>query len=874
MADSLSSVGCSLLSPGDRVFVLCEKPSVARDLGGVLGASKGEGPFLVFPGGVISWAFGHLVGLVAPAVYTPAWAARSWDVLPMVPPDYRFLSEAQSDKVSHLAQLRALYCRSSVLVNACDAGREGELIWWEVMRHCGWGSDLAPGEPGPVRALRFWAQSNTPEGLAQAWAAMAPVETRLGLARAAYCRREADWLLGMNGSRAVALSFEAPLVGGKRATWSVGRVQTPVLALVCARDREIEQFVSKPFYEVRLECSSDTTPYEAVLLVPSGSVPFVAPDAQGAPKEPRAFLEPVEARSALDEILAGRPGPWALEDVETPSLENPPNLFSLTDLQKWCNRAWGWDAKRTLAAAQVAYEQAKTLSYPRTDACFLPRDAMPLADKVHGLLAPFLSARVSLPAFCVLPSASTRAGHVFDDSRLTDHYAIIPTGVVPEDLVSDAGKVWLAVVCRFFCAFAPAARLVSLRRRLLWRRHVAVASGKRYTSPGWVELDGLLAPLTGRKSKALPSFLPAVSSGSSDLLDARLHEGSTTPPKPLTEAMLLTLMENIHQRLDTDEEALHDVLMGKGLGTPATRAAIIDLLVTRSFLVREGRSGAPVLCATPVGRLLVDRLRSLSLGVLTSPDMTAHWEHTLLLMERGTAPLDRRAFLDGIVAEVHRIVEVLKAHAATQPTMAPPVELATLCPLSGKAVMESPDYWQFPGFSGRAYKQVAGRSVNLEDYVASLSGSPVVLEGFVSSKGKSFSAMLVPDSETARFVFRFPERQSTEAGVCPLTGKPVLDYGTYWMFPGRKERFWKTVAGREMTLGDYGKLVSDGNTPILSGFVSSKGAAFSAVLVFLPGDKIGFPPREASSSGGSVSTKPRGSSRRGRPSGKGGKGRP
>lgn len=837
----MSTAVCSLLDPSEKVLVVCEKPSVARDLGALLGAGPDAGGFLPFSGGFISWARGHLLELAPPSGYRGDWSRWVWEVLPMVPPDLQFQSVVKKGAAQQLSVLKDLYKKSDAVVNACDAGREGELIWWEILRHCGWGAGLPPGQLGPKKALRFWAQSNTPAGLSEAWSGMRPVSERRGLAEASYARSEADWLLGMNGSRAATLCFPAMEAGGKRAVWSVGRVQTPVLAMIVGRDEEISKFVAKPFYEVKVGFEGPS-PFEGTLLVPMGVDPFV-PDGE-PPKDAKGFLRKEDAQVAVDRVIGSRPSPWEITDTEKPGSENPPGLFSLTELQKWCNQVWGWEAARTLDAAQAAYESAKTLTYPRTDSCFLPDDFPGKMDEVYASIrSGFLDSRLSLPGWVVPPSVSARASFLFDSSKVSDHYAIVPTGVIPSDLNSDAGKVWVAVLRRFMVAFGPAAKTVSVKRRCVWADDVAIATGKRYTDRGWLDVDSVLAPLVGQDPKAEPAGLgPCPSSLPVDA--ARLHEGKTTPPKHFTEGMLLAAMENIQARLTSDEEEFKEAVAGKGLGTPATRAAIIELLVARSYIQRTKKGGAPSLRATASGQDLIGNLSTANLGFLTLPDMTAEWEATLVRMEKNEAGVSRDSFLSELLGSVQTVVDTLRAKAAASPSSGgtrPRVELDKFCPISGKPVGDMGNFWEFPGFAGRIPKVIAGREFTVDEIADVLSGNPEVFTGFVSKKGKNFDAGLKPNTETGRFDFVFPERLVVDSGeICPVTNKPVEDHGGFWVFPDREGRFWKSVAKRPIAIKEYCELVGSGKTALLDGFISAKGKTFSAHLILKPDGSVGF----------------------------------
>jgi DNA topoisomerase III len=856
----MSTPHCPLVPSASegKTLVICEKPSVARDLAKVLGGSSSpaEG-YIPFPLGYISWARGHMLELSEPSDYRGDWKNWAWAVLPMVPDGLKFTRTAKSDCRGQLSILKKLYGQSDVIVNACDAGREGELIWWEILRHCGWGAGLEVPKLGPKPALRFWAQSNTAGGLADAWEAMKPVEERAGLAQGAYARSEADWLLGMNLTRAATLGFQVPIdpKSGKRGFWSVGRVQTPVLALIAARDTEISNFKSKPFYQVKATFQGDS-PFEALVLVPEGVKAFVS-DADGPEasegKDHKNFLTQEDAKTVLDRLLSGRPSPWDVSETTKKSQESAPGLFSLTSLQKWCNQSWSWEAKRTLDAAQAAYESDKTLTYPRTDASFLPVDSKSKMDQVYqSIRSGFLDPEgMALPPWVCMPSTSPRASYLFDDSKLTDHYAIVPTGVIPSNLESDSGKVWLAVVRRFLVAFGPAAQVSTLARRLVFEEtsDVAVVSGKTYDSLGWIELDNVLCTLTGHTPKSPAGLLPKCPS-STPMLEGRLHQGQTTPPKAFTEATLLALMENIHTKLEESEEELRDILAAKGIGTPATRAAIIELLIARKYIKREKKGSTTYVRATETGQQLIANLRGAGLDFLTQPQLTAEWEDKLGQMERGTG-LGRNPFLMQLVSEVEDAVEKLKASApaASFQSAASPEETSALCPKSGEPVMDCGNYWVFPGYpDAKFYKSVAQRPIKLEELMTILrDGKGPVMEGFVSKKGAKFSACLAFAEGKLTFVFEEGTGRTAEEtkNTCPKSGQPIMDSGSFWVFPGVPGvKFWKLVAKRKMRLSDYEALVRDGKTKSLDGFKSKAGNDFSAMLI-LKSDGVGFefPPR-------------------------------
>lgn len=865
---------CSLIPANKKVLVICEKPSVARDVAKALGASSGasnEG-YIAFSGGFISWARGHMMEMAEPSDYRADWENWDWSVLPMFPEGLKFHRNPKSDCRGQLAVLKKLYSQSDIVVNACDAGREGELIWWAILRHCGWGAGLEVPALGNKPALRFWAQSNTAAGLSEAWEAMKPVETKAGLAQGAYARSEADWLLGLNLTRGATLGFVAPDLGkNKKGFWSVGRVQTPVLALIAQRDDSILTFKSEPFYQIKatfVGVGPEYKPFEALVCVPKGIKAFGNEDEEskgkleasddfaasestgglGGGKDSKAFLKKEDAQMVIDRILSHKEELWDVKEDTKKTTENPPGLFSLTSLQKWCNQQWGWEAKRTLDAAQAAYESNKTLTYPRTDAAFLPVDSKSKTQGVYEVLVEkyLNSNNYKLPSAAQSPNSSMRSSYLFDDSKLTDHYAIIPTGVIPRDFSSDSGKVWLAVVRRFIVSFSDPAKVSTLNRRLRMGEDTAVVSGKTYDYKGWIDVDNILCDLTGHKPKDDSGTL-AICGGKANVLELNLHQGATTPPKHFTEATLLALMENIHTKFEESEDELKDALAGKGLGTPATRAAIIELLIARQYILREKKGATTYLKATSNGHDLISNLKSVKMEFLTQPRLTAQWEEKLAEMESGKGP-SRKEFLEQLSGVIASSIDSLKAFAIANGVgnrvSYEEKETGSICPVSEEPIMDKGNHWVFPGFPDvRFYKEIAKKPLQLSEMIEVVKGNSPLISGFVSKKGTKFAAKLEYNKEEkkVRFVFDqdsgvVPENSDQ---MCPITGKPILDHGQFWVFPDNRMKFWKIVAKRKMKLSDYITLMKEGKSKVFDNFVSKAGNKFSAALV-LNKDQVSF----------------------------------
>jgi DNA topoisomerase III len=896
-------VMASLNSPASgKALVVCEKPSVASDLLAAFGGGTRHDGYFEFSLGYITWCFGHLLELAPPEAYGEDFKRWEFGNLPIVPPSYGFKYglatgyDGGKGAKKQLGIISKLLKDSGYLVNAADAGREGELIFWEAVKFAGWGKDKPAAVPGDLPCFRFWCSKMTHEGLQGAWNEMKPMRDYLPLARAAYCRSESDWLLGMNLTRGASLSFPrkwGPEKDDAVKVWSVGRVQTPVLALIVRRDLAIEGFSSKAFYEVRLDfrdsVDSSAESFGSVLQVPKGYDRFTA---ESGETKAAAFQRKEDAEAVLGELFSLRSTPWEVRDEVTSGVENPPGLFSLTDLQRWCNQAWGWTAQKTLEVAQAAYEEEKVLTYPRTTSAFLPEDSKGEMDRVHGVLAAWAAGQ--MPGFptasLVSPVSSSRASFLFNDAKVSDHYAIVPTGTLPKDLESPVGKLWQAVVRRFLTAFADPARVRQVKRKVTFAQpeREATASGKVYESRGWMEADDALAARTGGTRKSSDKVLAACGP-QAGLLSGEVHEGATTPPKPFDESSLLAIMENISSKLamgeseDLEEgevslEELKEALSDLGLGTPATRAETIETLLKRGFIARVSKGPSPkvapkgkaekpakgsakYLCATPSGRFLISSLEKIKLAYLTEPLLTAKWEKRLGDMASGASKESREEFLDALLASIRESVGIFRTQAVPGQAQAETKVLDVVCPTTGKPVEDRGNYYSIAGKPNiRFWKKVAEKEIPLEEYLRLIeTGQTSVMDGFKAGSGKLFSAKLIFDGDKFKFVF--PERGAGESAktvdgvTCPKSGEPVLEFDKFYRFPGHPQTaFWKTIAQRVMSAAEYAEMLSKGQTGLLDGFVSKKGSTFSAHVIMGPqGPSFKFADREGGGGGGTWS---------------------
>lgn len=611
------------------IVVIAEKPSVARELAAVLGANARRDGFLEGAGYRVTWARGHLVRLAEPAEISATWKRWSRETLPMLPGTFS-LATIESARAQYRVVEKLLRDRETLsLIAATDAGREGELIFRYIYEHA---RCRKPWQ-------RLWLSSLTPAAIRTALTQLAPGTRYDGLAAAARARSQADWLVGMNLSRAYTLS--------SGELFSVGRVQTPTLAMVVRRDREISAFVPEPYLEVEAT-------FESKLGIYKGT--YYPPPVEGLYDERggmRAF-QPLRARLPADGALAhriaerARTGQASIAALERTKRRTPaPLLYDLTELQRHANRLYGYTAQQTLDAAQALYE-AKVLSYPRTDsrhlssavAASLSEIVDTIGPRYPGLVAPGTGARSPGKRFV-------------DDAKVSDHHALIPTAVVLPDAFSQggvAGRIYDLVCRRLLAAWHP--DLVEAVTRVLTEVKGADAidvfatSGTSIEAAGWKVLDVEL-PSRARPESARPKIPAGLTAGESlQVGEVVVHRKQTQPPKPFTDGTLLAAMETAGRQLD--ERALTEALRDAGLGTPATRAAIVETLIARKYIERSGKS----LRATPSGISLIAAVHPL----VKSAEMTGRWEQRLSRMERGEERLE--PFMRDIAAYVTTVVEV------------------------------------------------------------------------------------------------------------------------------------------------------------------------------------------------------------------------
>jgi DNA topoisomerase III len=695
-----------------KTLVVAEKPSVARDLAAALPGSftqSKDKTHLVGDDHVITWAVGHLVGLAEPDAYDPKLKKWRFADLPIVPEEFKLVPNDER-AAKQLRAIHKLMADDEIdsIVNACDAGREGELIFAYVY-------DLAEVKK-PVQ--RLWLSSMTKKAIGEAFEQLRPGEEMKPLEAAARSRSEADWVVGMNATRAASIRLRAAFDGAV----SLGRVQTPTLALVARREEEIRAFVPEPYWlvEARFEATGQRH-YSGRYL-----------GGKRLPEEKEA--------TAVVEAVAGQPGEITkLEKKE--EREQPQLLYDLTSLQRHANTLYGFSARRTLAAAQRLYEEHKALTYPRTNSRYLTGDMVaeikPIAELV-GHNSQYRKGSEYVLALDELP-----LGRVVNDAKVQDHHAIIPTRSEHElgRMGQDELKVYDLVAKRFLAIFHPEAVYERTRVETTVSEHVFRTSGRRLIEPGWKGVYGEEADQPrGEDDSGGDQLLPKLDQGETvQTLEVESIRKETQPPRRFTDASLLGAMETAGKEVEDAE--LREAMKDSGIGTPATRASIIELLVNREYIEREGRS----LMATEKG---IQVIRLLNGHQLTSPELTGSWEHRLGLIEQGED--SRESFMRDIASFTRETVAELDKLKGVQ------IERAKLgpCPICGREINENRKGYSCwsrddPGCGFVIWKKKAGKSL-----IASLADSrergedPGVgrtekpVTGFRGRSGRTFRAKL------------------------------------------------------------------------------------------------------------------------------------
>ena len=594
------------------IVCIAEKPSVAHDIAEVLGAKVRKEGYFEGNGYQVTWTFGHLCTLKEPHEYTPSWKSWSLGSLPMIPPRFgiKLIDDPGIEKQFHI--IERLMGQAEMIINCGDAGQEGELIQRWVMQKA--------GAKCPVK--RLWISSLTEEAIREGFAHLKDQQEFQPLYEAGLSRAIGDWTLGMNATRLYTLKY-----GQNKQVLSIGRVQTPTLALIVNRQKEIENFVPKQYWE--LKTLYRDTLFSAIVrksdeeLAEEAAQEKENPAARkkAAPKEDaNRGIPPITDRETGEELLQRiQNAPFTITDITAKKgTEAPPRLFDLTSLQVECNKKFSYSADMTLQLIQSLYEK-KVATYPRVDTTFLSDDIYPKCPKILEGIKDYARFTAPLAGKQLLKSKK-----VFDNSKVTDHHAIIPTGVQPQGLTDMEKRVFDLIARRFIAVFYPDCKFSTTTVTGEADSIEFKVSGKQILDPGW---RVIFAKDTEEESKEgeEESVLPAFSKGESGPHQPQLNEKWTQPPRPYTEATLLRAMETAGKLVDNDE--LRDALKENGIGRPSTRAAIIETLFKRHYIRKERKN----LIATPTGVELIQLIRE---ELLKSAELTGIWEKKLREIER------------------------------------------------------------------------------------------------------------------------------------------------------------------------------------------------------------------------------------------------
>jgi DNA topoisomerase-3 len=820
-----------------KTLVIAEKPSVAADIARALGGFSRHGDYFENDEFIIASAVGHLLTLIVPEEFEVKRGKWSFAHLPVIPPHFDLQPITKAE--ARLKLLAKLIRRKDVstLINACDAGREGELIFRYVVQYC--------KAKQPVK--RLWLQSMTPAAIRQGFEALRDDAEMRPLADAAKCRSEADWLIGINGTRAMT-AFNSKAGGFYKTT--VGRVQTPTLVILIEREEKIRAFRPRDYWEVHARFAAKAGMYDGRWFDPQ----FRKED------DPERRAERLWKQADAEAIVADCTGKSGVVSEESkPVSQLSPLLFDLTSLQREANARFGFSARNTLGLAQALYERHKVLTYPRTDARALPEDYLDTVRNTLALLSGSDPAETKRARKIAGPTSATPYAEfaaeilaknwvrpnkrVFDNAKISDHFAIIPTPQLPKSLSEPEQKLYDLVTRRFLAVFYPAAESMQTIRITVVGNHHFKSEGKVLQKPGWLTVYG-------REAQTDDARLVPVGRGEHPgVSEVNLVAEQTRAPARYSEATLLSAMEGAGKLIEDEE--LRAAMDAKGLGTPATRAAIIEGLIAEEYVLRQGRELIP----TPKAFSLLFALRHFGVNELTSPELTGDWESKLKQMELGKLPRDD--FMEHITAVTQDLVARIKNGDI------PDTAFATVnvpCPKCSGVIQENYRKFQCQSCDFSLWKVVSGREwapEEVEELIRNRRIGP--LTGFRSRQGRPFAAsMRLNDEQRAEFDFGQssngegaevkPDFSGQEAlGACPKCSASVYEHGSGYsceraVGPERQcdFRVGRIILQQPIERTQLQKLLTTGRTDLLPRFISKKGRPFKAYLVKNPVGGIGF----------------------------------
>jgi len=807
-----------------KTLIIAEKPSVAADIVKALpGKFTKAKTHFESDDHIVSFAIGHLVSIAYPEEINPELQKWTLDNLPILPEEFPLAvlpdSKAQFNALSKLIRRKDV----DVIVNGCDAGREGELIFKYILKQA------ANRSVDNKLIQRLWLQSMTLDAIREGLGKLKDNKEMLPLEDTALCRSEADWLIGINATR--ALTCYNSRFGGFRKT-PCGRVQTPTLSLLVKRETERREFVPATYWELHARFSCGPVGYEGVWIDPA----FAKDEEKPHGRRNRIW----EEQRAADIAARCLGKPAIVEETSKKVTKGAPPLYDLTLLQREANSRFGFSAKNTLALAQALYERHKLITYPRTDSRCLPEDYLPTVEKVVARQREWQYGRFAAEA--LQQNYLKKDKRIFDNKKISDHFAIIPTGNLPKTLSEPELKIYQMIVQRFLAAFFPVAVYHNTQRLSLVSAETFLTEGKILVEPGWKAIYGATNEEEGEK---VLQALPPHTAVRCEEIDQQ--EQQTKPPPRFNESTLLSAMEN-SGKLVEDEE-LAEAMKERGLGTPATRAAIIEKLINEKYMVREQRD------LVPTGKAfeLLSLLEARQIDVLASPELTGEWEYKLNQILKGT--MTRPQFMKEIRDMTSAIVDKVKQGGGTER------HEAGFSPVNGLQYFETASAYESADKSLVIRKVLGGRVMEEAEIVALIAGQTLgPFSDFRSKKGKPFTASVRITNSKVEFLFADSTaeldldeiRQQEPLGESPIDRTRVFETPAGFLSESALEgdqkkglRISKVILGRRLEREHISQLLTQGRTDLIDGFISKKKKPFDAFLLLDAKGKLTFefPPR-------------------------------
>lgn len=810
----------------EKTLIIAEKPSVAADLTRVLpGTFKKTRTHFESSAYIVSYAIGHLVSICYPEEIDPRYQKWNLGDLPILPENFPL--KILDGTKSQFNALQKLIRRKDVttIINACDAGREGELIFKYIISYV-WNKSVAQKS-----LKRLWLQSMTDEAIRNGLSSLRENSEMVPLEDTALCRSESDWLIGINATRALT-SYKSRFGGFFKTP--CGRVQTPTLSMLVKRERERLDFEPTDYFTLEGTFAFNGNQYIGKWI----DIAF-----KKDPADPHKRADRIWQRDTAETIISKcRTKPADVTDTSKKTTQAAPQLYDLTSLQREANGRFGFSAQNTLSIAQALYERHKLLTYPRTDSRYLPQDYV---KTTTGIVTSQKNWTYGIHAETILEKRYIKANpRIFNDKKISDHHAIIPTNKLPANLSEPELKIYTMVVQRFLAVFFPSAEYLKTRRVSVVEEESFLTEGRILQNPGWK------AVYLGGKSEKGEGIIEPVPAGKTVSCDSiELQEKETKPAPRFNEATLLSAMENSGKLLDDDE--LAEAMKERGLGTPATRASIIEKLIRDKYLVRDGKE------LTPTGKAfdLLSLLEAMKIDVLASPEMTGEWEYKLNQILKGS--LTRSHFMDEIRDLTKEITHRIKNYEEQKDH-----HEAAFSPINGMVINETPTAYINEDETMIIRKILGGRIMKEREVIQLINSETIgPFSDFRSKKGKPFVASLRLKDKKIEFLFLDSNadldidevKKNGSLGLSPVDKTPVYETPTGYMSESaingddkKGLRISKVILSKNITEDDIKKLLNEGKTELIKGFISKKRRPFDAYLLIDQKGKINFefPPRK------------------------------